>query len=294
MENTTESLRTCPDCGASGAGNFCANCGEELEPYLPKVRQFFRELLSEIVSFDSKVVRTIPALLFRPGFLTKEYIEGRRRKYLLPWRLYFLVALFSFFLFGAVFHDQAELRTSGESQTLELGNTRSSRPGTTFHFGYTPNADSSPIHSPDPNASQNGQIVFAYLIDTFPYVILIGSAPLFALILKLLYKKKKLLYVTHLIFSFHFFAFALFLFIIGFCFDPSTIHIAVILLFLAYLFFALWKAYNDRGIVLVLRFIVSSVSYFVVMAIGVIVSTLVAYGLALYMGKIPKPPWFPL
>ncbi|NKO00998.1 DUF3667 domain-containing protein, partial [Weissella cibaria] len=57
-----------------------------------------RELLEDIISLDSRAVRTLIALLFRPGFLTKEYLAGRRFYYVPPLRLFLITSLFCIFI----------------------------------------------------------------------------------------------------------------------------------------------------------------------------------------------------
>ncbi len=228
-ENATsaQEVRTCPDCGWMGAGNYCANCGEEMEPYLPKVRQFFHELASEFLALDSKIVRTIPAL-FRPGFLTQEYLAGRRKKYLLPWRLYSLIAILCLFEITHVFHQLLSTKPqSAVSVTQSTGVSSVTEVGTAN--------DEQSIH--------NGRILIGYIMDTLPYTLLIGSVPLFALFLKIVYRKKERLYVEHLTFSFHFFACAALIFCVILISSYVWLLIPELILFFGYLYFALRRVY---------------------------------------------------
>ncbi len=274
MQEAITSVRTCPDCGGSGVGNYCANCGEEMEPYLPKVREFFHELLSEFVALDSKIVRTIPGL-FRPGFLTKEYFAGRRKKYLLPSRVYVLLAVTGFFILGNTFE---RMRDASDNQSVITVTHRSPQPAQHLVSRNVPSAAT----------VRNGHILFKYFLDVAPYLILIGSTPLFALILKLLYRKKKVLYVQHLIFSFHVFAFGLILLLVPAGFDSGDLLAIACVALLVYLYFALRNVYSDRGSGLVLRFVFSSLSYIFVAIAGIVVSVLVAYLVAILLGEIPK------
>jgi Protein of unknown function (DUF3667) len=34
-----------------------------------------------LIAFDGRLWRTLFALVFKPGFLTREYFDGRRRRY---------------------------------------------------------------------------------------------------------------------------------------------------------------------------------------------------------------------
>ncbi|MEP2278733.1 DUF3667 domain-containing protein [Maribacter sp.] len=109
-------------------GVDCLNCGHPLElsdKYCPNCSQanstkkltlldFFEEFLANYFSYDSKLWKTLTALLLRPGKITKEYISGRRLSYTNPFRfllslaiIYFLIISFnnefeSFNKFGSI------------------------------------------------------------------------------------------------------------------------------------------------------------------------------------------------
>ena len=60
---------------------------------LPTARVFMREATGRYFSLDGRMWRTLAALLFRPGFLTREYFAGRRRRYIRPARLFLVLSL---------------------------------------------------------------------------------------------------------------------------------------------------------------------------------------------------------
>jgi len=91
-------VRRCRNCGAPAAGRFCPECGQETALKLPTLREFLREAAGRYVALDGRFWRTIGLLVFRPGRLTREYLAGRRRRYVRPARLY----LFSTLVFFAV------------------------------------------------------------------------------------------------------------------------------------------------------------------------------------------------
>lgn len=101
---TTEALDyqqhagTCKNCGASTSGNFCQACGQATHLHVPSAREFLHEFLSHYVALEGKLWRSLMLLLFKPGFLTREYIEGRRVRYVEPLRLYLSFSIVFFFL----------------------------------------------------------------------------------------------------------------------------------------------------------------------------------------------------
>jgi len=93
---------SCPNCGAPVGGPFCAQCGQETTIALPSARTFLREAAGRYVALDGRTWRTLFGLFFRPGFLTREYLAGRRRRYVRPGRLFLVLALAMFAVFRLV------------------------------------------------------------------------------------------------------------------------------------------------------------------------------------------------
>lgn len=87
---------TCRNCGAAAEGSYCPACGQETALRLPTLREFVREAAGRYVALDGRFWRTIFALLSRPGFLSREYYGGRRRRYIRPARLYLFTTLIFF------------------------------------------------------------------------------------------------------------------------------------------------------------------------------------------------------
>ena len=93
--------KTCLNCGTIVEERFCTHCGQEnLEPK-ESVGHLIGHFFEDITHFDGKFFTTVKDLIFRPGFLTREYVAGRRMTYLNPIRMYiFVSALFFVALFA--------------------------------------------------------------------------------------------------------------------------------------------------------------------------------------------------
>jgi len=92
----------CPNCGTDLLGTYCYRCGEKMfhEKDL-SLRHFLAHSLHELTHLDSKIFATLRYLFTRPGFLTQEYLSGRRLHYVKPLSL-FLVACAVFLLADSV------------------------------------------------------------------------------------------------------------------------------------------------------------------------------------------------
>lgn len=96
-DNTIEQSEiNCENCHSIVKGRFCSECGQSTESSLKYFWTVILHLLDDIFSFDSRASRTIVPLLFNPGFLTKEYIAGRRVHYVPPLRLYLFISIIFF------------------------------------------------------------------------------------------------------------------------------------------------------------------------------------------------------
>ena len=91
----------CHNCGASVPGRYCGNCGQRLEPPVHSLWHFLTVAMEDVTHADSRLWRTLWALLFKPGFLTREFLDGRRASYLPPVRLYLVLSVVFFIWFGA-------------------------------------------------------------------------------------------------------------------------------------------------------------------------------------------------
>jgi hypothetical protein len=86
----------CANCGAALHGPFCAACGQADRPLDPPVRHFATEFAQEFFDVDSRVLRSLRRLVFSPGFLTREHVEGRRIPWFTPLKLYLLTSVVAF------------------------------------------------------------------------------------------------------------------------------------------------------------------------------------------------------
>lgn len=89
----------CPNCATPLQGPWCHACGQLAEDFHRSTVKLLAESVREFFDFDNRAWHTLPDLLFRPGRLTRAYLDGHRTPQVPPLRL-FLVALVLLFLFG--------------------------------------------------------------------------------------------------------------------------------------------------------------------------------------------------
>lgn len=91
--------KVCLNCHTALIGRYCHVCGQEnLEPK-ETVWHLVQHFFNDITHFDGKFFSTVKYLLKRPGFLSKEYMNGRRASYLNPIRMYVFTSAIFFVIF---------------------------------------------------------------------------------------------------------------------------------------------------------------------------------------------------
>ncbi len=98
MSKNTET-KECANCSTPLSGTYCQNCGQ-LAHIHRSLWHMVEELLHGILHFDNKAWRTLPALLIHPGRLTREYIDGKRVRYMAPLILFLFLNFVMFFVFS--------------------------------------------------------------------------------------------------------------------------------------------------------------------------------------------------
>jgi Protein of unknown function (DUF3667) len=86
----------CEDCGAELHGRYCSDCGQVAVDYHRSFRHVVADVAESFLNWDSKFTKTLGLLLLSPGWLTNQFVAGRRTRYLHPLRLYLLVSIVFF------------------------------------------------------------------------------------------------------------------------------------------------------------------------------------------------------
>lgn len=95
--------KNCLNCNAIVQGRYCHICGQEnIEPK-ESVWHLVTHFFEDITHFDGKFFSSLKYLILRPGYLSTEYMMGRRASHLNPIRMYVFTSAFFFLIFFSVF-----------------------------------------------------------------------------------------------------------------------------------------------------------------------------------------------
>ena len=292
------------------AGPFCAQCGQHAVDYRRSFGRVFLDALDSFLNWDSKFFTTIGLLLIRPWRLTIDFLAGKRVRYVNPLRLYLLVSIIFFF---AIHLLAQRANVDGQTKWGQQPMTPEAKAKLEQKLAKLPSETQAEVRAAiaephkdrpffeagtnanDPNASgfekwinervkerigENGvnlKVFFVTLVSNLPAMMLC-CIPLFAFVLKVLYIRKRFLYIDHLIYALHIHAFAyLAIMIVGFSswelaqraptiqpFATAILVIAAILLLL----FSIRRVYRQGWFISLFKFVVGGVAYLVVLLLA--------------------------
>ncbi len=190
--------RYCVSCNTQLKGGFCHNCGEkELTSKDRSIKLLIGQFISAFTFVDNKFYRTMKVFLFKPGLLSEEYIEGKRKKYLLPISLFLMINLVFFVLnpvtdFNLSLYEQTSFQQYKEWAKLKVDYKMIERGESFKEYEQVYNARSS-------NLSRS---------------LILINVPILAFLVSLIYFRSDRYFVDHFVFSLHLFGFLLLNFIL--------------------------------------------------------------------------------
>jgi hypothetical protein len=312
--------RPCLNCGDATVGMFCPRCGQRKVDVRISLRRMLGEVLEDQLSVNSTLPRTLVAVLFRPGRLTREYVQGRIVRYIPPFRLYLVTSLVFFVLLPLV-ADPGEIsvtgggpgrgdsvRTTRIADSVLLVHARRTGEDTVPLARAAARSRAAPNQNnlqfgPDPekvlpvlkplarrmkrtetrlNAMPQDEALRT-LVASFEENAPVGvfvMMPLFAMILKILYARRKRFYVEHFVFALHVHAFAFLTGTVVMLASNGQVTALLGTWLAVYVFLALKHVYGEGIVRTFLKFMALAISYSFLLVFGV-TATVLATALSL-------------
>jgi hypothetical protein len=300
----------CRNCGTGLAGRYCHCCGQDLFKGTKRtLGDLVFHAVENILSIDNKLLGSMKYLLFRPGKLTKEYVNGRIIRYVHPTKLFWFISIVFFFLLAAGEENASSDTKNKNPETKETvagipANTVNRKNGTATpapmpYVRFDGNAVNrkSGTATNDVEDKITGKaeekydryevdIIRANFLKYAPYASFL-LIPFFALLLNLFFRRRELFYIDHLVFAIHFHAFIFFLFtlhlIVTWIFPGSgfglRIHLCISLL---YLISAIWVFYRPGLKTLLFKIM----AIFIFYGIAIISTIILLFIMAVKPGKL--------
>lgn len=197
----------CRNCEAALVGPYCAQCGQYDAPPDPTLRELLADAWESLTNVDGKVATTLRVLLLRPGALTREYLAGRRARYLPPFRIYLLCSVAYFLLASLDVErplrpDERQAAAAVDSSARE----RIARGDTRPVLGGTDGTFERRLKQGNDRLEASGRKMNAVVRDNIPNAMFL-VVPGYALLLALLYRSRRRRFPAHLVFALHVHAF---------------------------------------------------------------------------------------
>jgi hypothetical protein len=267
----------CLNCGEEVLGKFCQNCGQENIEQRDNFFHMVGHFISDYLHFDSKFFRSLVPLFIKPGFLTKEYWEGRRTRYIPPLRIFFFVTII-FMLVTSYFYNRFGQRLKDSIVHVEqiVTETDSARlatmPDTSKIFIKRLNKAVTAKEAREQIATEKRQFDkvqhgFDQVFKNLKYVTFF-LLPIYALIFKMLFIRRRSYYIDHLIYAMHLQTFAYILlsivFFLPFVFtiDFAVLRTISFVSLLVYIGFSLHYLYHQPIWKTVLKSVLATVFLF--------------------------------
>lgn len=284
FQHRTEKCLNC-DRSLDISDGFCSYCGQKNTSKALTLKELVLEYFSGLVSYDSRFRKTISAMMFNPGELSKKYIEGKRVSYVNPFRFFISTAIIFFLVVSWINRDELnsiksingyEVEESSDALDFDFGENTVA---TKFqeYANSNPNANySEAIEATGVENTYYNQLLYNFLIgysrikdnpkDFVNFLLpklpffLFFFVPIFTLFSTLFYIRRKIPYTHHLIFNYNQQTVFLILLFLAFIIDFIQIRIWL-LIYIVYLYKSMRKFYSQARLKTIFKQVVIMTCY---------------------------------
>jgi hypothetical protein len=260
----------CKNCGKHFTENYCNHCGEKFHTENDKsLKHILEEAVHFTTHFESKLLLTIKTIAVAPGKFSLDFCNGIRKKYFKPISLFLLfVVLYLLFPKMQGLNMRLETYVSDEYNYTWYASPLVKQKIISTKTSFAPLAEK--YNNTSPKVSK--MLLLLYL-------------PLMALVLNILFYKRKRLFFDHFILATEFNSFVLaivlllfpslyliayagyYLFNYNTAIPESVLGTVLTILFFVFGFTALKRFYNEKGIWTLLKTILFVGSYLLIHAL---------------------------
>jgi len=213
----------CPNCRAILSGPYCFSCGQRQIDLDQPFRELADEAMESFLSFDARIFRTLGPLVARPGWLTVEFLAGRRARYIHPFKLYFAFSVMLFLALAFSGYSMVRISSTGDEVVtgvpIDLGSEEEDGDDSSAAESKGPSLLDK-VLGPVADLAQNDPDRLDRIFTDRLAKSIILLVPVFAALLRVLYRRRR--YVAHLVFSLHLHSFAFLALLIGLLIDLAV------------------------------------------------------------------------
>ncbi len=281
---------TCRNCGTDAPGKYCPECGQETSLHPPSVSEFVNHFLGNYIAVKSTLAQSLWVLISKPGQLTVDYLAGRKRRYVLPFKLYLTVSIVTLLLIGlfnaldtrpdAPAPVQLDVKPNGN--VISIGEAEIKFVDGKFVCTGMPDRVCAHLRKRFDHSPGELRAIYAdmpqRMLKFWGYAMFV-LLPMFAALLRLVYRNRGLVYGEHLVFALHlhtFWLLAVAAMVLLPSATPGLIGFALLIAIPLYALLAMRRVYGGRWWPRLLRSAFLSLMYALLMLVMLIVVTLIA------------------
>ncbi len=269
----------CLNCGVTLQGEYCHHCGQKNKDIQLSFFKLLKNFFDELTFFDNKIFNTLQLLCYHPSKLTQLYIEGKRARFVPPFRLYlFLSSIYFIFAISHLKEGMTQMSVNQNPELVEVVQDSILQKNLTIQLKKKEAFEEAKedwinqkLKGLTAQYNENPKQLTNEFITTFseklPYLLYL-SLPALAFFLWLFYwRNTKNYYVHHFIFSLYLFSTVFFYLILEnlmellinqFANTPFSFDSINFMLFGIFPFLALYSFYKQRLLKTFFKFIILS------------------------------------
>jgi len=290
-------LEVCNNCNCSFIGKYCSNCGQSVNNSDGTLRNLLTETLSNAFAFDTKLTRTLYSVFFRPGKMETEYAQGKRVKYMPPFKTYFFMSIGFFFLINYMVSNYIKTATLEEETTRNITNTKINSENDSQSF--IKDIDESKMSQKKGSAAvkfrytesgilieDNSKIAHALAGTSFKiisWLIIILLIPIYGILLQFFFKKTQPFFIANFILSVNHHIYMLFFLLSGalLLYISKSLIILFLLyifagLFIFYIFYSSYSFFRCRWHIVLIRLLLIWLIHSILIVLIIFISILLA------------------
>ncbi|MEM6802564.1 MAG: DUF3667 domain-containing protein [Bacteroidota bacterium] len=221
--------------------NFCPLCGQKNVDRKVPLWMFIGDFIRDELKIDNRLLRTFRRLIFNPGFLTNEFIIGKRKGYILPAQLFLLCGFICFFIISFQIDPEIKKIKAENFNVISLDGLGIDSTQHNVFLDY--------MREKTDEANQRPAEFIKNSLQKLPFVLLF-ILPIYTLFQHLIYLRHKMYFVEHFVFLLHVHAFLFLLFfaaaLIMVLFGVPGLFAFIPFLQFIYLVFAFKRVYRQR------------------------------------------------
>ena len=110
-------VQECKNCGETYEGRYCPTCGQKHDVKRYEIAGIIKDIITDAIDLEHGFMRSFLELFWRPGYMMRDFLNGKRKDYSKPFKAIFVLA--TIYLVAAHLLDPASFVKQKEEPNIE-------------------------------------------------------------------------------------------------------------------------------------------------------------------------------